>query len=68
MQSDAQLGILPREFHRLFARDFVHHQAGRSEDPFPMRANDRFVDGMRAAEIVGVHYQSSAAGNRHSCN
>ena len=54
MQTHAEPGIFPRQFHRLVHAGFVHHQTGRSQNSFPMRAHDRFVDRAGKAEVVRV--------------
>src|SRR5262245_25211942 len=63
VQAHAQPRILQRQingFVRGLARD---HQAGGGEDAFAMRPDDGLIDGMRAAEVVGV--DDEPAGRAH---
>jgi hypothetical protein len=55
MQADTELWILARQRYCFAASRFVDHETGSSEDTLAVRANDRFVDGFRAPEIVGVY-------------
>src|SRR5262245_57838011 len=54
MKAQPQSRILTGKFDGVLRSLAVDHQTGRREDAFPMRADDGLIDGMRAAEIVGV--------------
>jgi hypothetical protein len=57
VEADAKGGRLASEGHRFVKGGFVYHEAGGGEDAFAMSADDGFIDGMRAAEVVGVNDQ-----------
>ena len=55
MESDAESGILSRERDGFVKAFLIHHQAGRGQNPFAMGADDRLVDAVGAAKVVGVY-------------
>ena len=63
VQTHAQPRILSRQFSRFTRRRAVHHQAGGGEDAVPVGADDRFIDGSRPAEVVGI--DDKPAGGAH---
>src|ERR1035437_678214 len=66
MQADAEFGILLCERNRFIKPRFVHHQARGGQNPFAMRADDGFIDGMRTAKIVRV--DDEAPGGIRACH
>ena len=67
MQTDAEGGVGFGELNCFFERGLIDHEAGRGQNPFLMSADDRLIDGTRAAEIVGVNDEAARAETkRHS--
>ena len=60
MQAHTEPRILPRLLDGFVRSLAVDHQAGGGEDTFAMRADDGVVDGVCAAEVVGVDDEPAA--------
>ena len=60
VQADAERRVRLRERYSLGERLAIHHQARRGENAFAMRADDRFVDRARTAEVIGVDDQAAS--------
>jgi hypothetical protein len=66
MQADAEGGVRFGQFDGFCEGRFVHHQAGGGQDAFLVCADDCFVNGRRAAEIVGVNDQAAKGDVRYN--
>src|SRR5207247_2516537 len=59
VQSDVELWQRAAELDRFASVRGSNHEARTRHDPFGVGTNDAAIDGLRSAEIVGVHDDAS---------
>src|SRR5215469_16198549 len=62
MKTNAQARILFSELDGFGAGRLIHHEAGGSENAFPVGANDGLVDRRREAEVIRVDDKPAMSG------
>jgi len=57
VQTDSKFGIFASQCDGFVASTFFNYLTGAGQDTFAVRADDGFIDEIRASEIVGIDDQ-----------